>query len=444
MTQEIPTAPEKLPCRYREIKAMESTFDGKKHFAIKVLQGRYDGFWGCFNDKCKRIAGFKYDQIEFRHNYIECGRGGEYDSFYENDYDDEPKYVYNGVYDLYDLSGKLLIGEYDEVKLSQNLTIPHKFLYHSMELLEKWIGKHTDNQSTLSDFSWEACTFTLLLDHDFCTVLLDSNGNKFCPKGNNPVAIDKFPLSVFIPGEIVEIEDCFIISKIESYDTYIISKYVEPIKNDSLFDELFQTPSEEIEETGHWEDNYVEKGIFYITHIDNKGRVEWNSLADEYLFRNNAKLIRIGSKVGWMDSKGIRLSNYDAISQEFGVSDRRYVAKVVRTENMGDSDDKNNPNYLWQHSCFIQYYKCDKDGWPVRLEDNWDVFDPTSIEWFPSNFLNSLEVYPCQNDDCDYYDNNDDVKENYEWTEEDTWDAMTDGMYGDYPGSDVDYEKIGF
>ena len=32
----------------------------------------------------------------------------------------------------------------------------------------------------------------------------------------------------------------------------------------------------------------------------------------------------------------------------------------------------------------------------------------------------------------------------YEWTAEDTWDAMTDGMYGDYPGSDVDYEKIGF
>ncbi len=32
----------------------------------------------------------------------------------------------------------------------------------------------------------------------------------------------------------------------------------------------------------------------------------------------------------------------------------------------------------------------------------------------------------------------------YEWTAEDTWDAMTDGMYGDYPGGDVDYEKIGF
>lgn len=36
------------------------------------------------------------------------------------------------------------------------------------------------------------------------------------------------------------------------------------------------------------------------------------------------------------------------------------------------------------------------------------------------------------------------LEEPYQWTEEDTWDAMTDGMYGDYPGGDVDYEDLGF
>lgn len=35
-------------------------------------------------------------------------------------------------------------------------------------------------------------------------------------------------------------------------------------------------------------------------------------------------------------------------------------------------------------------------------------------------------------------------QEPYEWTAEDTWDAMTDGMYGDYPGGDIDYEVLGF
>ena len=36
------------------------------------------------------------------------------------------------------------------------------------------------------------------------------------------------------------------------------------------------------------------------------------------------------------------------------------------------------------------------------------------------------------------------LEEPYQWTEEDTWDAMTDGMYGDYPGGDVDYDVFGF
>lgn len=36
-----------------------------------------------------------------------------------------------------------------------------------------------------------------------------------------------------------------------------------------------------------------------------------------------------------------------------------------------------------------------------------------------------------------------DDNSSYEWTMEDTWDAMTDGMYGDYKG-DVDFDKFGF
>ena len=31
-----------------------------------------------------------------------------------------------------------------------------------------------------------------------------------------------------------------------------------------------------------------------------------------------------------------------------------------------------------------------------------------------------------------------------EWTDEDAWDAMTDGMYGDYPGSGWDAERFGY
>lgn len=51
----------------------------------------------------------------------------------------------------------------------------------------------------------------------------------------------------------------------------------------------------------------------------------------------------------------------------------------------------------------------------------------------------------CDNkyDDYDDYDY-DDYDSGYEWTDEDAWDAMTDGMYGDYPGSGWDSEMFGY
>lgn len=30
----------------------------------------------------------------------------------------------------------------------------------------------------------------------------------------------------------------------------------------------------------------------------------------------------------------------------------------------------------------------------------------------------------------------------YEWTEEDSWDALTDGMYGDMPNNPLEYDAM--
>lgn len=37
------------------------------------------------------------------------------------------------------------------------------------------------------------------------------------------------------------------------------------------------------------------------------------------------------------------------------------------------------------------------------------------------------DTYECDDYECGSYDNG------YEWTEEDSWDALTDGMYGECP-----------
>ena len=33
-------------------------------------------------------------------------------------------------------------------------------------------------------------------------------------------------------------------------------------------------------------------------------------------------------------------------------------------------------------------------------------------------------------------------EEGYEWTEEDSWDALTDGMYGDMPNNPLEYDAM--
>ena len=55
------------------------------------------------------------------------------------------------------------------------------------------------------------------------------------------------------------------------------------------------------------------------------------------------------------------------------------------------------------------------------------------------------------NEECDEYDEYDDDEyeecddyddHGYEWTEEDSWDALTDGMYGDMPTDPVMYDAM--
>lgn len=48
-------------------------------------------------------------------------------------------------------------------------------------------------------------------------------------------------------------------------------------------------------------------------------------------------------------------------------------------------------------------------------------------------------------DECDEYEDDYECcgyEEGYEWTEEDSWDALTDGMYGDMPSNPMEYDAM--
>lgn len=57
-------------------------------------------------------------------------------------------------------------------------------------------------------------------------------------------------------------------------------------------------------------------------------------------------------------------------------------------------------------------------------------------------FNDSYEEYDDYNTGSfdDSYDEG--YEEGYEWTEEDSWDALTDGMYGDMPTNPLEYDAM--
>ena len=51
------------------------------------------------------------------------------------------------------------------------------------------------------------------------------------------------------------------------------------------------------------------------------------------------------------------------------------------------------------------------------------------------------DEYEDEYDNEEYYDEYS-SDGGYEWTEEDSWDALTDGMYGDMPNNPLEYDAM--
>ena len=54
----------------------------------------------------------------------------------------------------------------------------------------------------------------------------------------------------------------------------------------------------------------------------------------------------------------------------------------------------------------------------------------------------SRDYYDDSYEEYNEYDDNSYECECYEWTEEDSWDALTDGMYGDMPSNPLEYDAM--
>ena len=110
-------------------------------------------------------------------------------------------------------------------------------------------------------------------------------------------------------------------------------------------------------------------------------------------------------------------------------------------------------NDFFQLENSIEVLEIDESIDDLGLED---LYEDSELDEMFEDYNRSLAVYDGSYDNClngqhcydaEEDDYNDDVEEYYgqeclEWTEEDAWDALTDGMYGDMPSNPLAYDAM--
>lgn len=142
---------------------------------------------------------------------------------------------------------------------------------------------------------------------------------------------------------------------------------------------------------------------------------------DEVLdFNENYAAVRKGEKWGYVNSKGkiaipFRFAKADSFSEGLAA-----VAFKVRYGYI----DKNNRTIIPFKYDYAHRFRQGIASVSINEGGSGSITkDGEKIDWEYPN-------YDSHSDDYDY--------------DKETWYALTDGMYGDYPGSDVDYDGLGF
>lgn len=444
---------ESVHCLYDKIEVIDFYEESQRHFFITAMR---NGKWGCFDERCALIIGFEYDLIQVVNGFLECVRDAEYllnDTLYERN----DKYVIVGKRDLYDKEGSLWIGGFDNLIIDYNYL---KFYFgtsydHYTEEETDFQGRPCPVYKVRLNFQKSKC---LVLDKEFKTIINNGKGFFRMPRGHMFKSIEELerlvPLDYLLRFgvDLSDLDNGFIYLYNYHGEQYFVPDYIQEgfsspeerynykvSKSLTLNDSPIMEKPFDFEATDLFYDNrrdlYVDDSIITIIMLNERKEFAWINYANE-IERTEyfTHLYRKGKKYGLFDTNGFKPAYFDAITRE-SPDHKIYYASFEYCHDPNSAD--NNPNYIYWKHLYIRYYIMEDENY-IRVEDDWKIFNPRKCKWFPYDFL--ISNY----DDYDVGASDYSLDRGYEWTDEDAWDAMTDGMYGDYPGSGWDPESFGF
>lgn len=388
--------------------------------------------WGCFNESGTNIIACKYDGMELTDNLIECFRNGDYIQN-EELYSHSGEVFYDGKRDLYNKNGELLIGGYT-LREHYMADIYYYYFY------TKYDSYNVKEPDLWDRYYFELCRYRINYDNSVCLILdgnlntiVKSDGKSFhYPKGKCIESIQELvsivPEQMLFHNEVGFWSGRFIFQKqrlgektivkesktIKTYQPHTRPATKEEKELSLLFD------NKEIDEVKEdyvysevTEDVLREDDRVVITGLSKDNDILWSSIVNELGRLKNSSLpaYRKGITVGFYSENGLEDASFVAITYENG---KYYVAKQEFEKEIEETSPQN-LNYLGEIICkgendvfedgrhlFIRYYEY-SDGHLTRMSDDWKVFNPAKLDWFPDTYKTTYHIYD-KDGTSDYYD----------------------------------------
>lgn len=368
---------ETINCLYDKIEIVKNSFDTNKH----IIKVKKNDKWGCYNEDCSFIIDCKYDEIEIKSEWIEGSRDGHY-LYPEINYN-QYNCIYEGVRDLFDFEGNIIIGGYNhfEYDYKKHLKFYFGTLYERYSVQDEWLDYYLTKYKI--NYNNALC---LVLDNHFRT-LLQCNGHHLqIQLGTLFNSIQELKNNIpngFLLSGYVDLSNynLFIFLRKNNVDKYIVSNYIE-----------WTLPNlSGKKKSGHWIDYFIEDDMVIIMRIGEDGNLLWNYKVNEIgKCCSDLYMYRIDDKVGFFSSKGVYSPLYAAITTDDNEG-KTFVAQI----QYYCKGKKTYPCFIPYRHYTINFLELTESG---KLEKIRGIFNPKKYKWFPSNFIQkNSEVFTNNN-----------------------------------------------
>lgn len=406
--------------RWNDDPTYEGLFVATLRKCFSYADDEFEGNKGVYNQEGVLIVPFIYDKISYKDKYLICERGH--------------------FSDLYNINGEsgLLLGGFRDFKIVHNFL---SFFFGGW--YSYWEDKHEREHVSFQKTGGQ----WILTNRDFYSVLKNNEGQNTCIKGKTFDCDtcfhekDKSPEYLipneFFAGNCNELDDYIRVSLHkrfyrESYNilnpkSCNLSKEFSQIYDSGVRNVFLVELSEKPDCFG------IVKGIHRVVPCD---YIAFTDPIKGYTYGLKPK------ENGLYMIELFDLNNLPNAKMAFDDIELKEAYELFWEQILLIRYDSNDDKILFPYdsrmnTIFVESHCPDKKV----IEKEWRNYsDWRKRYWIPDSNYMQLE-------DDDNEEKEDDVKysnDGYEWTDEDAWDAMTDGQYGDYPGSEWDPEMFGY